>query len=142
MFFDELDEETTKRNADRLLRSFHRIKRLAGAYYPKVTASYSILPRSNTGETSDSTFDAVSRKAEAQSKFDEILKAYNSLSADSRNRIYYKYITEEKLYDYQVYNAQSIGKDTYYRELGIAQLEFAEAYNGGELLFFYPEESD
>ena len=66
----------------------------------------------------------------------EIERAFKCLSVESRNRIYYKYMSEDSLYDYQIYNAQNISKDTYYRELGKAQLEFAEAYNGGELMVF------
>ena len=136
MLFEEVHEEITKNNVNNLLSRYHNIKRLAGSYTPKITTTYSLTPRSETGLTSDSTSDTVSRKGKAQNMLKEIERAFKCLSVESRNRIYYKYMSEDSLYDYQIYNAQNISKDTYYRELGKAQLEFAEAYNGGELLVF------
>ena len=136
MLFEEVHEEITKNNVNNLVTRYHNIKRLAGSYTPKITTTYSLTPRSETGLTSDSTSDTVSRKGKAQDMLKGIERAFECLSVESRNRIYYKYMSEDSLYDYQIYNAQNISKDTYYRELGKAQLEFAEAYNGGELLVF------
>lgn len=136
MLFEEVHEEITKSNVNNLLSRYHNIKRLAGSYTPKITSTYSLTPRSDTGQTSDSTSDTVSRKGMAQDILKEIDRAFKCLSLDSRNRIYLKYMTEDTLYDYQIYNSQNISKDTYYRELSRAQLEFAEAYNGGELMVF------
>lgn len=136
MFFEEPNEAMTKENVNRLLNQFHRIKRLAGSYSPKVTTTYSLLPRSFTGETSDSTGDNIVRRERAQKELKEILDAFNTLTADSRTRLYYKYICEEKKYDYEIYNSQNISKDTYYRELAAAQIEFAEAYRSGELMAY------
>lgn len=136
MFFEEVHEEITKSNVNNLLSRYHNIKRLAGSYTPKITSTYSLTPRSDTGQTSDSTSDTVIRRGKAQDILKEIDRALKCLSLDSRNRIYLKYMTEDTLYDYQIYNSQNISKDTYYRELSRAQLEFAEAYNGGELMVF------
>lgn len=136
MLFEEVHEEITKSNVNNLLSRYHNIKRMAGSYSPKITAAYSATPRSNTGMTSDSTGDTVNLKAKALEKLIEIDRAFESLSAEAKNRLHYKYMSEDRLYDYQIYNAQNISKDTYYRELGKAQLEFAEAYNGGELMVF------
>ena len=142
MFFDEIDEEITKENVNKLLGNYHRIKRIAGSYTPKVTASYSLIPRTDTGETSDSTFDSVALKSKAIQQMKAIEKALNSLSAEAKRRLYFKYISTEFKYDYEIYNSQNISKDTYYRELGKAQIEFAEAYENGKLLFFYSKKSD
>lgn len=136
MLFEEVHEEITKNNVNNLLSRYHSIKRLAGSYTPKITTTYSLTPRSETGLTSDSTSDKVSLKGKATEQLKEIDRAFKCLSADSRNRLHYKYMSEDSLYDYQIYNAQNISKDTYYRELSKAQLEFAEAYNGGELMVF------
>lgn len=136
MLFEEIDSEITKKNVDYLLNRYHSIKRLAGSYSPKTTTTYSLTPRSFTGMTSDSTGDTVNLKMKAQKQLREIEQAYKCLSADSKNRIYFKYMSEDNLYDYQIYTNQNISKTTYYKELGIAQLEFAEAYRGGELLAF------
>lgn len=136
LFDEELNEEITKNNVNQLLSRYHNVKRLAGSYTPKITSTYSMTPRSYTGLTSDSTSDKVSLRAKAKEQLKEILEAFEALSLDSRRRIYLKYMTDESLYDYQIYNSQNISKDTYYRELSKAQLEFAEAYKGGELMVF------
>lgn len=136
MLFEEVHEEITKNNVNNLLSRYHNIKRLAGSYTPRITSTYSMIPRSETGLTSDSTSDKVSLRAKAAEQLKEIERACKSLSAKSKNRIYLKYMTEDNLYDYQIYNSENISKDTYYRELSKAQLEFAEAYNGGELMVF------
>ncbi len=136
MLFEEVHEEITKTNVNNLLSRYHNIKRLAGSYTPKITSTYSLTPRSETGLTSDSTSAKVNLMTEAQGILKEIERAFKSLSANSRNRIHLKYMSEDNLFDYQIYTSQNISKDTYYRELSKAQLEFAEAYNGGELMVF------
>lgn len=136
MLFEEVHEEITKRNVNNLLSRYHNIKRLAGSYTPKITSTHSLTPRSETGLTSDSTSAKVNLMAEAQSTLKEIKRAFKNLSANSRNRIHLKYMSKDNLFDYQIYTSQNISKDTYYRELSKAQLEFAEAYNGGELMVF------
>lgn len=136
MLFEEIDKEITKKNVDYLLDRYHNIKRLAGSYSPKTTTTYSIMPRSFTGLTSDSTSDTATRKAMAQQQLQEIEQAINSLTGTSKQRLYFKYIADDRMYDYQIYMNQNISKTTYYKELGKAQLEFAEAYRGGELLAF------
>lgn len=136
LFDEEVNEEITKSNVNQLLSRYHNVKRLAGSYTPKITSTYSLTPRSETGLTSDSTGDKVNLRGKAKEQLKEILKAFEALSLESRTRIYLKYMAEESLYDYQIYGSQNISKDTYYRELSKAQLEFAEAYKGGELMEF------
>ena len=136
MLFEEIDKEITKSNVNYLLSRYHNIKRLSGSYTPKVTASYSIMPRSNTGLTSDSTGDMITRKIKAEETLKDIEKAFNCLTGESRKRLYFKYLAEDRQYDYQIYTNQNISRNTYYRELEKAQLEFAEAYRGGALLAF------
>lgn len=139
MLFEEIDKEITKKSVDYLLSRYHKIRRLAGSYTPKITSSYSLTPRSDAGTTSDSTGDTVEIKGEAAKELEAIEKAFNHLSADSKKRLYFKYISEDSQYDYQIYTNQNISRNTYYRELGKAQLEFAEAYKSGNLLSFEGE---
>lgn len=144
MFLEELNEEITKNNVNNLLSQYQRIKRLAGNSSPNITSTYSVVPRSYTGETSNPTSDLVQLREKAQTQLKEIEVALKSISADARDRLYFKYISDDQKYDYEIYNNQNISKDTYYRELRKAQLEFAEAYKGGELMVFdyKREESD
>lgn len=136
MFLEQLNEDLTKDNVNRLLSNYHRIKRLAGNSSPSMTSTYSAVPRSFTGETSNPTSDLVQMREKAHIQLKEIETALKYLSEDARDRLYFKYISDDQKYDYEIYNHQNISKDTYYRELKKAQLEFAEAYKGGELIVF------
>lgn len=136
MLFEEIDNEITKKNVDYLLNRYHSIRRLAGSYSPKITATYSLVPRSFTGQTSDSTSKTVDLRVQAQKQLKEIEDAFDCISADAKRRLYFKYMSDDRIYDYQIYEKQNISKATYYRELGEAQLEFAEAYKNGELMAF------
>ena len=99
MLFEEIDKELTKRNVNYILTRYHNIKRLSGSYTPKVTASYSIVPRSSTGLTSDPVGDAVTRKETAGETLRDIEKAFNCLPGESRKRLYFKYLAEDRQYD-------------------------------------------
>lgn len=136
MLFEEIDKEITKKNVDYLLKRYHSIRRRAGSYSPKITTTYSIIPRSFTGQTSDSTSETVDLRVQAQRQLKEIEDALRCLSGDAKKRLYFKYISDDKLYDYEIYEKLNVSKTTYYKELGEAQLEFAEAYRKGELLAF------
>lgn len=136
VLFEEIDNEITKRNVDYLLKRYHNIRRLAGSTTPKITSTYSIVPRSFTGQTSDSTSKTVDLKVQAQKQLKEIEDALRCLSGDAKKRLYFKYISDDSLYDYEIYEKLNLSKTTYYKELGEAQLEFAEAYRKGELLAF------
>lgn len=136
MLFDEIDKEITKQNVDWLLSRYHSIKRLAGSHNQKMTSTYTFMPRSYTGETSDPVAEAVTNRIKARQQLKEIEQAINCLSGNARKRIYFKYLVEDMYYDYQIYNGENISEATYYRELGKAQIEFAEAYKGGALLAF------
>lgn len=136
MLFNEIDEEITRRNVNALLSKYHAVKRMAGSYNQKITASYSFEPKSYTGVTSDKVGDAVGRKMKAEEILHEIHEAINCLQQESRQYLYFKYIQESTQYDYQIYERLHIGKDTYYRRIKKAQLEFAEAFKGGELIAF------
>lgn len=136
MLFEEIDREITKQNVDYLLSRYHNIRRLAGSYTPRITATYSLTPRSETGLTSDSTSKMVGLRSKALEQLKEIEDALKLVSAEARKRLYFKYLSEDGAFDYEIYYDQNISKDTYYRQLEKAQLEFAEAYKGGELIAF------
>ncbi|MCZ0717843.1 ArpU family phage packaging/lysis transcriptional regulator [Aerococcus kribbianus] len=136
MVLEELDTEKTKRKVNRLLGKYHSIRRLAGQPIDqKITATYSFEPKSS-GRKTDKMADDVAVKIEAEAQFEAIKHAINCLDGYSRRRLYLKYFSNEICYDYMIYRAENISEASYYRELGKAQLEFAEAYNNGELLVF------
>ncbi|MEY8370140.1 ArpU family phage packaging/lysis transcriptional regulator [Aerococcaceae bacterium 50-4] len=144
MLFSEIVKRETKDNVDQLLSKFHTIRRLAGKpIEQKLTATYTIEPKSFTGVNSNPTEDAILAQTDAQVLYNDIIKAYNCLGPTSRKRLYNKYMSSNPKFDYEVYDGgeESISKATFYRDLEKAQIEFAEAYKNGELMKFKMRQS-
>lgn len=137
MLFPEVDEKATRDKVDELLKRYHTYRRLAGMpIEQKVTATYSLEPKSFGGGNSDKIADSVAIKVDAEPIYQDIIKAINILSVKSRKRIYEKYISGVDSPLYEVVDGENISESTYKRDLGKAQIEFAEAFRGGELLVF------
>lgn len=134
MLFPKVNEQATKIKVDELLSKYHSIRRIAGMVDQKVTATFSIEPKSFTGTNSDAIGGAVATKIDMAPLYNDITKAINSLDAYSRKRIFDKYINGTRHYDYEVYHNENISEATYYREVGKAMIEFAEAFQNGSLL--------
>ncbi|WP_048728738.1 ArpU family phage packaging/lysis transcriptional regulator [Carnobacterium sp. 1290_CSPC] len=140
MLFPEVDEKATKEKVDSLLKNYHKIRRLSGMpIEQKVTATYSLDPKSFTGMNSSEIENGTIKKLDAVSLYRDINAAINTLDVYSRKRIYDKYINSTRFYDYEVYSAENISEATYYREVGKAMIEFAEAFQSGSLLVFENE---
>jgi len=135
MLFPEVNEKATKERVDSLLKNYHKIRRLSGMpIEQKVTATYSLDPKSFTGMNSSAIENGTIKKLDAVSLYRDINAAINTLDAYSRKRIYDKYINSTRFYDYEVYSAENISEATYYREVSKAMIEFAEAFQSGTLL--------
>lgn len=80
--------------------------------------------------------DAVERKVDADILLRGIQKSINALPLRSRQRIYLKYLSATRQYDYEIYSNQNISESTYYRELGQAQIDFSESFRNGELITY------
>lgn len=137
MLLPEIDKEKTKFNVDSLLSHYHRLKRLAGRPIEQnVTATYSFEPKADYLDPTSKLEKGIVKKVNAGEIVDEIHSALNLLSVDSRKRLHQKYFQPYKQFDYEIYSDENISSSSYYRMLGKAQLEFAEAYQGGKLLEF------
>src|SRR5699024_11570184 len=105
----------------------------------KVTATYSLDPKSFTGMNSSAIENGTIEKLDAVSLYRDINAAINTLDAYSRKRIYDKYINSTRYYDYEVFSAEQISEATYYREVGKAMIECAESIQCRSLLIFENE---
>lgn len=140
MLFPEVNEKATKDKVDSLLKNYHKIRRLSGMpIEQKVTATYSLDPKTFTDMNSSAIESGSIKKLDAVSLYRDINAAINTLDVYSRKRIYDKYINSIRFYDYEVYSAKNISEATYYREVGKAMIEFAETFQGGSLLVFENE---
>ncbi|WP_225743358.1 ArpU family phage packaging/lysis transcriptional regulator [Marinilactibacillus sp. Marseille-P9653] len=136
--FMGINKEITKDNADELMKLYRRLLRMADKEFtPKMTATYSFEPKSYTGTNPDTIGDAVTRKIVAQQELNKIVEAINKLNSYNRQLLYLKYMNKVELSDVKIYTELAMSESTFYRELEKAQLELAEAYEGGELLSYY-----
>ncbi|KAF3303771.1 hypothetical protein FPV24_01335 [Carnobacterium sp. PL24RED07] len=119
MLFPEVDEKATKERVDSLLKNYHKIRRLSGMpIEQKVTATYSLDPKSFTGMNSSAIESGTIKKLDSVSLYRDINAAINTLDAYYGERIYVKYINSTRFYDYEVFSAEQISEATYYREVG------------------------
>lgn len=128
----------SKKNADRILRQYRRLAMIAGEEYaPKVTASYSLEPKSFGGAVNKATENMVARRVDAQNELEQIAKAVNSLSElEYITVLIERYCRKRKRQDKDIYLSMGYSESEFYRVLNRALFEFAEAYRHGELLVY------
>ena len=88
-------------------------------YEPKITASFSLASSAPTNEFSSTTEETAIKKMESERKRREyitkIKKAVNRLNHQERTVIIKRYINEDDIYDYEVYNELGYSERKYYR---------------------------
>lgn len=136
--FRNLNKQATKDKASRILSHYRALRRIAGeSFSPKVTASYSFEPRSQTNLTSNAIEKHVVRQVAAEQKLLYIEQAINAIiDVHVREVLIRKYCDRKEKSDIQIYMDLGYSESEYYRiwERGI--FEFAEVYLHGELLVF------
>ncbi|EJG39969.1 phage transcriptional regulator, ArpU family protein [Streptococcus pneumoniae 2070335] len=119
-------------------KKYSRLRRIAGEEYaPKITISYSLEPRSSSGQTSKQVESMVVRRVSAQQDLELIAKAINNLSDMEYTRILIeRYCRKKRREDYSIYSELGYSSSEYYRILNKALLEFAESYQASNLLVY------
>lgn len=136
--FAEVDKTATKKKAIKVLRRYRMLTRIAGLEYaPKVTASFSLEPKSFDGMAHSQTESMVTRKVAAEQDLQAIVRAINALSDRHYSQILIEcYCRNRKQYNIEVYMDLGYSESEYYRMRELAILEFAENYRNGECLVF------
>lgn len=136
MLFGEVLKNKTKENADNTLKNYRVLLRIAGEEYsPKVTATYSLEPKSAPNSPSRQTEQMVIRRVSAQQELELMASAINRLSDLNLSQILIeRYCRVRFRQDKAIYPSLGYSESEYYRLLDRALLEFAEAYKAGELL--------
>lgn len=117
--FPEIDWKKTRKNAEKAIEKY-RIYLLSidAERIPKITASYSLVPPTNTNTFHSTTEEAaihnVDYERERTAYIERFVKAVNRLAPKERQAIIMKYLGEEELFDYEVYNELGIGETYYY----------------------------
>ena len=135
---DIIDEKKTRREAIKILKKYSRLRRIAGEEYaPKISISYSLEPRSASGQPMKQVESMVIRRVSAQQDLEAIAKAINSLSDFEYTRILIeRYCRKTRREDYNIYSELGYSSSEYYRILNTALVEFAESYQASNLLVY------
>ncbi|MEC1723924.1 ArpU family phage packaging/lysis transcriptional regulator [Schinkia azotoformans] len=86
---------------------------------PKITASYSLVPPANTNTFHSSTEEAAVRNIDCELERDRyinwLIRGVNRLNEMERKIIYKRYLNEDEMYDYEIYNELGMSERKYYR---------------------------
>lgn len=116
----EIDREKTKAAVESALEKYRfYLLTVPEDKLPKVTASYSLVPPSFSNEFHSSTEQAVMDRIEldrVRNKHIEwVLRGVNRLSKMEREIIYKRYLEDEEIFDYEIYNEIGMSERRYYR---------------------------
>ncbi|MGD6847271.1 ArpU family phage packaging/lysis transcriptional regulator [Rossellomorea aquimaris] len=86
---------------------------------PKVTATYSIVPPSFSNEFYSSTEQAAIKRIELEMERENYIKwlvrGINRLNKLEREIIFKRYLEDEEVFDYEIYNEIGMSERRYYR---------------------------
>lgn len=120
LLIPEIDRDATQANVEKAIAKYrYYALQMEDEFLPKITANYSFdVPPTYTNAFHSSTEDTAVRMADFERERMEYLtrfaKAVNRLSASEREAFILKYMGDEELYDYEVYNKLGIGETYYY----------------------------
>ncbi|OQP00870.1 ArpU family transcriptional regulator [Geobacillus sp. 44C] len=117
---DEIDRKATKKAVEAALEKYRMfLFTLSLDQLPRVTQQYSLVPPSNTNKFHSSTEEMAIRNADYERERDEYVKrmaaAVNRLSKWERAIIIRRYMSEDDVYDYEIYNDLGMSERKYYR---------------------------
>lgn len=116
----EIDREKTKEAVEAALEKY-RILLLSfpEEKVPKITASYNLQPPAFTNEFHSSVEDAVINKVDMEKErekyIDWVRKGINKLHFKERELVIKRYLSDEEMYDYELYNQMGMSERKYYR---------------------------
>lgn len=119
-FLPEIDREATKKNVEKALDQYQIMLLMNSEdLEPKITASFTLAPPSQTNEFNSTTEDVAIKKTDMEIKqhnyINRIRRAVNRLSYEERTIIINRYLKDDDVFDYQVYNELGYSESKYYK---------------------------
>jgi ArpU family phage transcriptional regulator len=116
----EIDREKTKEAVEAALEKYRfYLLTFPEERLPKVTATYSLVPPAHTNAFHSSTetlaIDKVDFERERDEYMEWIRRGVNRLSPRERELIIKRYLSNEEMYDYELYNEMGMSESKYYR---------------------------
>lgn len=119
----EIDRELTKNAVESALEKYRfYLLTIPEEKLPRITPSYSLVPPSNTNEFHSSTEDAVIYRVDGERErteyIERVRRAVNRLNTREREIIIKRYLGEDEVFDYEIYNDKGMSERQYYRLKG------------------------
>lgn len=132
MFSSEIDRAATRQAVEERLESARIYKQLGFVRREtKVTATYELREGGMTNTVSKVAENAavynVDTEARLQQQQEQVERAVSRLSPTERQIIEKRYLEEDEVYDYNVYNEIGVSESKYYRLKSSALLKLAFA---------------
>jgi ArpU family phage transcriptional regulator len=116
----EIDRERTKASVESALEMYRfYLLTVPENQLPKVTSTYSLIPPASSNQFHSSTEQVVISRVDqelAKKKHIEwVLRGVNRLNRMEREIIYKRYLEDEEIFDYELYNELGMSERRYYR---------------------------
>lgn len=116
----EIDREKTKEAVEAVFEKYRfYLLTVSDERLPKLTSTYSLVTSKFTKEFHSSTEDIAIRNVDFERERDKYIelvrKAVNRLSAKEREIIIKRYLQDEEVFDYEIYNEIGYSERRYYR---------------------------
>ena len=119
-FLPEIDRDATKKNVESALEKYQFMLLMdPEEYEPRITTSFHLAASAPTNEFHSTTEDVAIKTMEMEERrknyINRIRKAVNRLSYPERQIIINRYLSNENVFDYEVYNELGYSESKYYR---------------------------
>lgn len=116
----EIDREKTKAAVESALDMYRfYLLTVPEEYLPKVTSTYSLVPPAFSNQFHSSTeqavVDRVDQELSKKKHIAWVLRGVNRLNKMEREIIYKRFLGDEEMYDYELYNELGMSERRYYR---------------------------
>ena len=116
----EIDRDETRNQVESALEKYKMYLLMdPSELEPKITSSFKLVPAAPNNQFHSSTEDTVVKKMEQEKHRKEYLmkiqKAVNRLAFQERSIIINRYLDNDEVYDYEVYNELGFSERKYYR---------------------------
>lgn len=129
-----IDKKETRKRVESILDNYRLyLLQVPDDMLPKITAGFSIVPPAVTNAFHSSTESTAIKRIEWEQKrnayLEKVQKAVNRLPYNERQIIIKRYMQQEPVFDYQVYNEIGMSERSYARLKASAFINLAFALN-------------
>lgn len=119
-FLPAIDEDETKRNVENAFEQYKMMILMnPNDIEPKITSTFKLTPTSSSNEFNSSTENIALQRIEIEQKrskyINRIIRAVNRLNYQERTIIIARYIADDEVFDYEVYQELGYSESKYYR---------------------------